>query len=394
MAIILDPDKPWWDIGYWAGQLMEKGTRMWENWVGLSTEEIPEDAAGKIDYGIRLITQVGVSKLMEGAGMAAFLLEEAVQAIGMGAFLLYQSKDYKTLDTYMDSYDTILSGAEAGIVGLATINPLLGGAVMTYLNAAREGYDGLRAAVDFKLADEENRTAYIDAMMDPTTGWGTLRLKSSPSLAEIWMNGENTELLTPETFKELTVGTYDIEVRRYSTKREVWDIYAFEITMAPGRTKEVHVRIPPKITDEETDPGAKDEDDVDKVLKWIKAEVEGEYAIDGDTFITSAGERIRILGIDAPEIGRPWADIAKEYLSSLVEDKNISLRIQSHKVLDAHGRTLAICKMYKGDIAELLLSAGLARLMVFPDDLYDPTRYETAENNAKTRRIGIWGELP
>jgi len=50
--------------------------------------------------------------------------------------------------------------------------------------------------------------------------------------------------------------------------------------------------------------------------------------------------------------------------------------------------------MYKGDIAELLLSAGLARLLIFEDDKFDFTRYEQAESNAKARRIGIWGEMP
>lgn len=363
---------------------------MWENWTGLITEEPPKDALGKIDYGIRLITQVGVSKIMEGAGMAAFLLEEAVQAVGMGAFLLYQSRDFETLDTYMDNYNVVLSGAENGIIGLATLNPLIGGSVMTYLDAARAGYNGLRKAVDFKLAQMEKSAADVDDMMDPETGWGTFRLQSRPSNAEIWIDGENTELLTPETFKKFPIGDHVVEVRSWDQKAETWDSYTFEIHLDPGRKKEVYIRIPEGITSEVETPGQTDETDEPQLPPYIVATVTGEYAIDGDTFITSTGERIRVLAIDAPELGRPWYEESKQALTILTEDKKITLRIQSHKPLDKYSRTLAVCQSWRGDIAMFQLSAGLARVLYFDDDIFDYTKYYTAEQIAKDRKIGIW----
>ena len=477
---ILDPDKPI-EIEErfpFVSWVLEKGERMWNNWIGLSTEPIPEDNLGKVDYGIRMITQVGLSKLTESAGMAAFLLEEAVQAIGMGAFLLYQAQDFETLDTYLDNYNNVLSSAEDGVVGLAAINPLIGGVVMMYLNAARHGYDGLRSAVDYKLVEQaEKDEALRKKLLDAAT-LGTLRLSSVPSSAEIWINNENTELITPETFKNIDIGAYDITLRKYNSTREEWDIFSFTINLEAGRKKEIHVRIPPTVTSEEEEaekatygrlmlksrptsaeihlngvntglltpetfkemtPGTHeiklrafsrrlnvwdeytfsipiekgkktevivnipgkafdkiiegletDTDEEPQLGEFVKAEVTGEYAIDGDTFITTTGERIRILAIDAPEIGRPWADVSKESLSMEVEDKKVYLRIQSHKPLDMHGRTLAICRNYKGDIAVHQLSSGLARVAEFEDDLFDYGKYYSAEQVAKDRGIGIW----
>lgn len=390
MAITYGGKRPVVWVPWLTDYLHEKGILMYDNWTGLITEEPPEDFLGKIDYGIRLITQVGVSKVMEGAGMAAFLLEEAVQAVGMGAFLLYQSRDFETLDTYLDNYNNVLSGAENGIIGLALLNPLIGGSVMAYLEAARDGYNGLRSAVDFKLSQMEKNAKDVDDMMDPKTGWGTFRLQSSPSNAEIWINNENTELLTPETFKKFPIGDHVVEVRSWDQKAETWDSYTFETTMDPGRKKEIYIRIPEGITSETDTPGQVDEDDEPELPPWIHAEVTGEYAIDGDTFITDTGERIRILGIDAPEIGRPWSEESRESLTFQIEDKKILLRIQSHKPMDKYNRTLAICKSWKGDIAMYQLSAGLARVLYFDDDIFDYTKYYATEAVGKARKIGIW----
>ena len=122
----------------------------------------------------------------------------------------------------------------------------------------------------------------------------------------------------------------------------------------------------------------------------INAEVTGDHAIDGDTFVTTTGERIRLLAIDAPEIGRQWAEEATEALGLMIEDKKIQLKIQSNKPLDQYGRTLALCSNYKGDISVFQLSSGLARTDFFPDDIYDTTKYTAAEQLARDRKIGIW----
>lgn len=59
---------------------------------------------------------------------------------------------------------------------------------------------------------------------------------------------------------------------------------------------------------------------------------------DGDTFTLSDGRRIRLLGVDAPEIGRCLSEEAKQRLSQLVLGKHVRLKDISH---DDYGRILA-----------------------------------------------------
>ena len=47
--------------------------------------------------------------------------------------------------------------------------------------------------------------------------------------------------------------------------------------------------------------------------------------IDGDTVVTTAGRKIRYIGINAPEIGQPFASDAAAFNMQLVHDKQVSI---------------------------------------------------------------------
>jgi len=86
--------------------------------------------------------------------------------------------------------------------------------------------------------------------------------------------------------------------------------------------------------------------------------------IDGDTILTSVG-KVRLLGIDAPEMGECGADEATERLADLVEGKNVTLvfdRLQSDR--DKYGRLLRYVHLGSDDIGAILLTEGKVR--VFP----------------------------
>ena len=459
-------------------ELVKHGEGLYGSWAKLAFQKPPKDILGRILWSFGIIGQLIVSIFTFPAALGAFLLEEAVQSYGMGAYMLSTAKAYDMLSTYLDGYKNFIDAAETGAKTLATLSPITGGAVLTYMHAAKKQADAFEWANDKRLLEQaEKDEALRQKLLDEAT-YGQLRLSSTPSQAEIWINDVNTELLTPETFKDMLAGSYDITLRKYSATREVWDIFSFTIELEAGRKKEIHVRIPPAVTSEEEEaakeeygvlriisvptnaeiyldgvdtgllttetfkemtPGSHeiklrawsrtlalwdeytfsvtvekgkklelkvnipgkafdkiveglqtDTDEVPQLGEFVKAEVTGEYAIDGDTFITTTGERIRVLAIDAPEIGRPWSEESREALTILVEDKKILLRIQSHKPLDTHGRTLAICSSWKGDIAVFQLSSGLARVLYFDDDIFDYTKYYAAEQIAKDRKIGIW----
>jgi endonuclease YncB( thermonuclease family) len=76
----------------------------------------------------------------------------------------------------------------------------------------------------------------------------------------------------------------------------------------------------------------------------IKAKVA--RVIDGDTFVLSDSQHVRILGVNTPEIAKlgkpsePFADSAHHFLRSLIEAKQIKLTFED-KTYDIFGRLLA-----------------------------------------------------
>jgi len=114
--------------------------------------------------------------------------------------------------------------------------------------------------------------------------------------------------------------------------------------------------------------------------------------IDGDT-IRINNEKIRFLGVDAPELKQKcyFADEhrtilcgveAKEYLSNLIDAKIVRCK---WKERDRYNRILATCSVDKKDINEEMVLAGHALAY----RKYS-TSYINQENIAKKEKRGIW----
>lgn len=112
--------------------------------------------------------------------------------------------------------------------------------------------------------------------------------------------------------------------------------------------------------------------------------------IDGDT-LSLTGTRIRLLGIDAPELrqtcereGKTWdcGREAKAALEQLIEGQNVSCTGSEH---DRYGRLLARCSVGSNDLAEDMVLAGMA--ITSPEYAED-----YAETEARARQLGqgIW----
>jgi endonuclease YncB( thermonuclease family) len=104
------------------------------------------------------------------------------------------------------------------------------------------------------------------------------------------------------------------------------------------------------------------------------------YVVDGDTIIVDR-ERIRIVGIDAPEIGHAQCELelkrgleAKAFLLTMIVDACGPLARASASCLDIarlpkpdrYGRTLAGISVGGRDVASEMISAGHARPYVCP----------------------------
>jgi len=108
---------------------------------------------------------------------------------------------------------------------------------------------------------------------------------------------------------------------------------------------------------------------------------------DGDTLRLEGGERVRLWGIDAPELKQPYGIQARDFLARLVEGKSVHLRLHGE---DRYGRLLAEVELGGRSVNEMLLSAGLAWWF----KRYTPAekRYEQLEQKARQRRLGLWSE--
>jgi len=93
-----------------------------------------------------------------------------------------------------------------------------------------------------------------------------------------------------------------------------------------------------------------------------------DYVIDGDTIVLESGERIRYLGIDAPEKDKPFFAQATAENKKLVEDQEVSFELDVQEK-DKYGRTLAYIwlegKMINLELAKL----EYVEILVFPPNL-------------------------
>lgn len=126
------------------------------------------------------------------------------------------------------------------------------------------------------------------------------------------------------------------------------------------------------------------------LLSYAKT-VTVDRVIDGDTFVTTDNEHIRLIGMDTPETSSDdcYAEKAKTYLESLILGKTVNLKFDEDKY-DQYDRTLAYVYS-NGSINRKLVSKGYAFVYtVQPNDLYE-SKYLASQADAQKDQKGIWG---
>jgi endonuclease YncB( thermonuclease family) len=139
----------------------------------------------------------------------------------------------------------------------------------------------------------------------------------------------------------------------------------------------------------------------------ISAELHGTVVgvIDGDTITvldaSKQQHRIRINGIDAPESRQAFGERSKQNLSKFAFQKDA--RLECHKT-DRYGRK--VCKVWVQpgecstcgktlDVGHAQVLAGMAwwyREYAKEQTPEDQGRYESAEDEARLRKWGLWQE--
>ena len=128
--------------------------------------------------------------------------------------------------------------------------------------------------------------------------------------------------------------------------------------------------------------------------------VTSKRVIDGDTLDLADGRRVRLIGINAPEIGRqgnvsePYAQAARKGLQRLVKNADLRLLVGEEST-DRYGRTLAhLFDVQGANIEARLLARGLGFTVAIPPNLQLLECHLQYERQARAQLQGVWRESP
>lgn len=117
------------------------------------------------------------------------------------------------------------------------------------------------------------------------------------------------------------------------------------------------------------------------------------FVIDGDTFTMKNGEKVRLIGIDAPEFGNQKTDCfgkeAQKIAKEILTNQNVELEKDTTDK-DKYGRLLRYVYEDGIFINEFLVKEGYAKVMPIPPDLRYASQLQKAQKEAQTAKRGLW----
>jgi len=147
----------------------------------------------------------------------------------------------------------------------------------------------------------------------------------------------------------------------------------------------------------------------------LAAKAKGEFyyvsrVVDGDTLKLSGGERVRLIGVDTPEVhysdkllrdakksGRDVAAIqamgkkASDFTKSLCGGKRVRLEFDAEKH-DRYGRLLAYVYLEDGTFVNAkIIEEGYAQVMTIPPNVRYADRFLRLQREAREKLKGLWG---
>lgn len=119
---------------------------------------------------------------------------------------------------------------------------------------------------------------------------------------------------------------------------------------------------------------------------------------DGDTLLLADGRRLRLIGVNTPELGRddrkdePGALAARDRLRQLLftSQQQVQLRFDRERH-DRYGRLLAHAFLGDGrNLTQLLLTEGVGAQLVVAPNTWQVACYRAAADTARSARRGVW----
>lgn len=126
------------------------------------------------------------------------------------------------------------------------------------------------------------------------------------------------------------------------------------------------------------------------------------YVIDGDTVITDDNKKIRLIGINTPEIssGEEMSYDAKELAEEILLNKTVYLE-KDKETVDKYNRELRYIWLEKPseisydsilnyNFSAIMLDRGMAKVYTIkPNDKYK-SYFQKIQNKAKKDKVGMW----
>lgn len=119
------------------------------------------------------------------------------------------------------------------------------------------------------------------------------------------------------------------------------------------------------------------------------------YVHDGDTLWLADGAKVRIIGLNAPEVARgqrpaePLADRARNALRRAAAGR-VGLEYDEERE-DRYGRVLAhVYSEARVNLTAGLIAQGLAHAVSYPPNLKHRRCYQEAEREAREAGVGVW----
>jgi len=163
-----------------------------------------------------------VFDIMQTVSFMMFIEEEGIQIRGFGIMSLMREDLVDEVETQVDALEDQVNNLETFADSWGWMAPYMQPTYLNYVQAARDQIDAWRAWVAAKKSARDR---------------AVVRIVSSPTNAEIYLDGHSTDSLTPHTFHDLVPGTHTIRLKYLSPRRGLLE-YEDTITAEKGKTKE------------------------------------------------------------------------------------------------------------------------------------------------------------
>ena len=163
-----------------------------------------------------------VFDIMQTVSFMMFIEEEGIQIRGFGIMSLMREGLVDEVIIQTDALEVQVNNLDAFAESWGWIAPYMRGTYLNYVQAARDQVDAWRA------------WAKAASLKKEVTG---LRIYSSPTNAQIFINGEDTFKVTTQAFYELSPATYTFKLKYRSTRRGLLT-HEEEVTIEAGKIKE------------------------------------------------------------------------------------------------------------------------------------------------------------